>query len=57
MQLLGNSTQKKLVREIFGSLELFQSELAKKKNKSFFFKKSVVVSWDKEKERHEFFWP
>ena len=57
MQLLGNSSQKKLIKEIFGSPEVFEAELLKSKSKSFFYKSAVIVCWDKESELYEFFWP
>lgn len=57
MQLLGTSLNKRLVKDIFGSPEVFEGELNRRKGKSFFYKKAVIVLWDRELERHEFYWP
>lgn len=57
MSFLGTSTNKRLVKDIFGSPEAFAAELSARKSKSFLYKKAVAVLWDRDTEVYEFYWP
>lgn len=55
MQLLGYSSAKKTVKDLFGSVENFIAEVQRRNKNNFVFEKRIIVIFDKEEDRFEFY--